>query len=206
MARVRTSVFAARKGATLKCSVDGEPIQKGERYYWWKPGFRSRYKVIRCMKHAPKPSETNSSKLSTIMAAQETAEEALDALVGYETSDIEQIVNDVAQAFEDVAEEYRDAAEASPTGLIFGEDYNEKADTLENSASDLQSWSPSEDEPDYEHETHASHPDNIEEGDDTEPVEDADPERCEECADARQEWWDNMVEEARSAIQDADMG
>jgi len=199
MARINSSVFAGRKGATIQCSKCRREIAKGERYRWFKLGFRSRYKTIICSTCPVKPSETMTSKMRGVVEAGETANDALDALEGFEIGDIESILQSAASDIEQVADEYREAAEASPTGMIFGEDYNDRADEIADAASTLESWQPDEDEPDYEACTNEEH--------ETDPAEaealPRDPNECDECSDIRQSWWDDQVEAARSALDEA---
>lgn len=198
MARIQTSTFAARKGATLTCSKCRRNIEKGERYRWYKPGFRSRYKVVICSNCKVKPSETMSSKMAGVVAAVEDANEALDALEAgdpeQDTSSIESILQEAASTIEGVADEYREAAEASPTGLIFGEDYNERADEISNAASDLEGWTADENEPPDNHDDHNT-------DEDAEPV---DKDDCEDCADDRREWWSDQISAARDALSEAE--
>jgi hypothetical protein len=196
MARINSSVFAGRKGATIQCSKCRRNIEKGERYRWFKPGFRSRYKVIICTTCPVKPSETMTSKMRGVVEAGETANEALDALEGFEISDIESILTDASDTFEQVADEYREAAEASPTGMIFGEDYNDRADEIADAASTLEQWSADEEEPDFETCENEDH------DRDDDPIA-RDPDTCDDCAEIRQTWWDEQIDSARSALDEA---
>lgn len=139
MARAHYSTFVGRAGKTrlpvqtiggpddpangpvarlaLRCRR-GDFIEKGERYLWFAPGFRSR-KQIGCMRHPPRPSELDASIFSEILAAQEDAHAALDGIAwseGDTADDIRQQVNDalsgVKDAIASVAEQYDSAAEA----------------------------------------------------------------------------------------------
>jgi hypothetical protein len=212
VARVRTSRFAARQGATLSCQKCGNPIQKGETYRWYKIGFRSRYKYIRCSRSTctPRMSELESSKMVGVWSAVESAEDALDALAAGDPEDdassIASAVNEIESDAESVADEYDEAADASPTGMVFGEDLHERADGIRSAAQDLGSWSPTTDEPDYDscddemHDEDAKGPD----GEDQEVVDRGDTATCGQCAEIKQAWWDEAIEEARTAIGDAD--
>lgn len=206
MARINVSKFAGRKGATLACDKCRQPIAVGEQYRYWAAGFRSRRKNIRCMRAtcSPRASEMTNSKMSGVYAAQEEAEDALNLLQGAPEENwdsVRSILEDAASAIEDVAQEYRDAADASPTGLVFGEDLNERADMIEEGANEIRDWEPDEDEPDFDEcaEEHHDEPEN--EGDIA--IERGDVERCESCKTVQQDWWDNLVAAAIEAVNGA---
>lgn len=203
MARVHVSKFAGRKGATLMCqSPKGQhPIAVGESYSWVKP--RSAYrKMVRCLAHPFRLSETTTSKMAGVYAAQETAQDDLTAMTGNPASveDISSVLETAADDIESVAEEYREANEASPTGLVFGEDLNERADEISEAAQELRDWSADEDEPDYD-QCEAIH-----EGDEEADGEDVFPARgsdeCESCMEIKGAWWDEQVDSAMSAVND----
>ena len=212
MARIQTSRFAARKGAAnLVCGKCRAEIVKGEQYRWFKVGFRSRYKNIRCMRAecSPRQSEMTASKMAGVYAAFEDAEDALAALRAGDpeddTSNIREAVTNAAAGIEEVADEYREAGEASPTGLVFGEDLNERADEISDVASQLESFDCSEDEADFEScdlEEHLPLEDREEEGSD-EIIDRGDVEQCESCREIKQTWWDAMIEEAEQALDEA---
>jgi hypothetical protein len=195
LAKLNTSVFAARKGATLNCER-GHPIQKGEKYIWFKVGFRSRTKHVRCMlpAHAPRDSERESSILSEVYAAQESARDSLDTLdpATVEEQDLNDIITTAAEAVQAVAEQYREAAEA------FGGagDNADRADTLEGSASELESWS-TQGGPEGCGESNRDKTGDEEDSDEPheEPVAD-----CDDCADKRREWGEEAIEEVRELI------
>jgi hypothetical protein len=202
MARTNYAVFAARKGATLTCSKDGAPILKGERYMWVKP--RSSYrKLVRCMAHPFKQSEITTSKMAGVYAAQENATDELTALTGQpgDVGDLSSILEAAAESIREVAQEYRDAAEASPTGLVFGEDLNEKADEIEDAAGELESWSADEDEPDFDQCENVAHEESNEEAPPVPPLERG-SDLCDDCVEIRNTWWDDQVDSAISAVSD----
>lgn len=200
MSRVYYSKFAGRKGATLKCGKCGEPIEKGQSYRWFKVGFRSRTKYIRCWKSGctPKQSEMTTSKMAGVYAAIEDATANLEALRGSheeDTSSIKSELESAAQSIREVADEYREAAEASPTGLVFGEDLNERADAVEAGADEIENWDAEEDEPDLDNaycdDRHL----------------DAIRTECEDCIagveEAKSKWWDDQIESAIDAMTSA---
>lgn len=200
-ARVYFSRFAARKGATLTCGNCRRPIEKGDQYRWFKVGFRARYKNIRCMRSecTPRASALESSKMADVYSAIESAEDALDALANGDpeenNSSINEAVQSAAEGIRAVADEYREAAEAMGDA---GYEMEEKADALEQAADELESWESSESEPDLDHESHDT-------GDPDLLPSDVDEVDCDECTEARQTWWDEQVEEGRSALSDVEL-
>jgi hypothetical protein len=134
-----------RAGKERKCGKCGKVIQPGEHYLKWE--FRYGGAHYRCTAHPPRPSDLTQSKLSTVYAAIEQAEDELPTLAS--ADDIEATVQGVADVVTDVVEEYRDAAE--PFG---GEGENaERADELEGWAEELAGFDASEaDSEDYDSE------------------------------------------------------
>lgn len=199
IARVKQSAFAARKGATLSCHRCRREIAKGEVYLWWFKGFRSRFKHVRCTAcPRPRSSELESSNLAEAYAAQETAEDALDAMgEPGDSSDIDQVVGDMASSIEEVASTYREADEAfGGSGATVS---GEMADNLEQAQSDLEQFQAEEfDEDPRWCELH--------DGDGVE-ADAAREEPCEDCdriqAEQKQTWWDGQVEAARDAVSSA---
>lgn len=206
MARVYYSKFAGRKGATLKCGKCGEPIEKGQSYRWFKVGFRSRTKYIRCYKSGctPKQSEMTTSKMAGVYAAIEDAEANLNALLGSpedDTSSIKSELESAAQSIRDVADEYREAADASPTGLVFGEDLNERADAVEAGADEIENWDAENEEPDFDSCESDVHDEDRDPADVS--AERGDTGNCEDCAQIKTEWWDAEIESALDALTSA---
>ncbi len=188
-ATVYHSTFAARKGATLRCGKCGQPIAKGEGYRWYKVGFRSPFKNIRCDRHTcdPRPSELESSKLAGVYEAIESAEDNINGTTPDSPdwdSSVEAIRESLSTAADDiraVADEYREAAEAMGGA---GYDMEEKADEVEEAASQLDDWSPDDDEP--------QPCDQHDEYDST----------CEECESNVADWWSEVQASAVSALSD----
>jgi hypothetical protein len=142
------------------------------------------------------------SKMSGVYAAIEAAEDALDSMEGApedDASNVTAALETAAEGIEEVAEEYREANEASPTGMVFGEDLNERADEISNAAYDLQGWSPSEDAPDFDACDNEDHDIDETEG---EPVERGVEGGCEGCIEIAGTWWDNVIDEARTTLGD----
>lgn len=136
MARVST-VDKARK-AQGQCGRCGKEIGVGDGYRHASPGFRGP-KLIRCLGPSCyfRQSELTTSKLAQVYAAQESADEALDALGDdwTETDDVQSILEDVASEVRTVAEEYAEAADAMGDA---GEENQERADELEGFADTLE--------------------------------------------------------------------
>ena len=199
-----------------KCRSCGVEIKPGDPYRWYTIGFRSHYKTTLCMKSTctPRPSQLESSSTaSTIMAAQEDASDSLDGLDpdGATTSDVEEIVHQVGEAFREVADQLNEADEAF--GGHQATEHYERAQTAESSADELEGWSTSSDEePDFESCENPLH-DEPEDRPDYDADSDEEPEaviergdsECESCSDIRQQWFDDLVQDARDAIDSAEM-
>lgn len=205
IARVQTSKFAARLGQVIKCGKCGDPIVKGHTYRWYKVGFRSRTRHIRCMKPTctPRASELDSSLMSGVWGGQEAAGDALDALEAGDpeddSSNVNHAVQDYGVALTDVGEQYRDAADAMGSA---GEEMGEKADTLADSGADLDDWTASTEEPDFDDCENEEHATERSDGEATLPRGDS---SCESCADIASSWWSDIIQEARDAIDNADL-
>jgi chromosome segregation ATPase len=138
MARVHT---VEKNRSTLKCGRCHATINPGDGYRYAQPGFRNRNKLVRCMKSscAFRQSELTNSKMSTVYAAVETAEDAISGWDGEDVDDAEdvaQALRDCAEQIREVAEEYATAAEAMQGA---GEEMQEKADALEGWADEIES-------------------------------------------------------------------
>jgi hypothetical protein len=121
------------------CGKCGDEIKVGQPAVKFAVGFRG-HTQVRCSKPAcfPKPSERESSLVSSAYAAQEDAD--LDGAASLE--DLEQIRDDVASAVREVASEYEYSE-------MFEKNYDlqERADMLNSAADDLEGWAPEDDEP-----------------------------------------------------------
>lgn len=127
-----------------KCEKCGDTIYIGQPAVKFAVGFRGRTQV-RCSKSAcfPKPSERESSLVSSAYAAQEDA----DVFGAGSKEELEEIRNDVASAVREVASEYENSE-------MFDKNYDlqERADMLNSAADELENWEPAEDEPTEEEE------------------------------------------------------
>ena len=169
-----------------ECGRCHTPLPKGTGYLYWLPYFRSNYKAVRCLneKCFPPPSERESSKVSTIMAAQEAFDASIDELDTRD--DIIAAVQEVADAIEEVRGEYDDALSSWEYG---NEALQEKVDHYESQHSELDGWEPDAEE----------YPEQCDEHDEldseTEVVT-----NCEECKQLRQDWLEEMRGEARDKV------
>lgn len=134
MSLAKVNTVKSRQNYTCeKCQV---PIEKGQMYRWFKVGFRSRYKHVRCMTPSctPRNSELESSKLADVYGALEDAEFHIS--MAYSIEDLQAALEECASQINDVASEYSDAAESMGEA---GYENQEKADMLEQAADELAS-------------------------------------------------------------------
>lgn len=162
-----------------KCGKCGVELPAGTGYKFWKMGFRSNYKYKRCLKVecAPKPSERETNKTATILAAQEAFEETTFDF-GDVTS-LEEAVHSVAESVREVSDEYQEGLDQWEHG---NESLQEKVEHYSSQADELESWTVSE----------------------SEGPEPADYDTEEEHEKACVEWWDRVVEEANEAVNNID--
>jgi hypothetical protein len=125
-----------------KCEKCGDDIAVGQPAVKYAVGFRGRTQV-RCSKSEcfPKPSERESSLVSSVYAAQEEANPSAAGSL----EELEQVRDDVAEATREVAGEYENSE-------MFEKNYDlqERADTLNSAADELEGWEPAEEEPSEE--------------------------------------------------------
>ena len=195
----------------LKCGKCGDEIAVGSPYRWFTVGFRSHYKQIRCTKSActPRESERESSGIrAEILGA---IEDFNDTMAGFDSSgitvsDVEAAVQSVGEAFRSAADQWREADEQFGGGG--NTESGERADTAESGADELESWGSSlNDEPDYdecEDEIHLPLDEREDKDDDREPVDKGDME-CDSCSQIREDWFDELVEEANNAVEGAEV-
>jgi len=137
LAKVRTTKKAQKE---WKCGKCGRVIQKGETVHHFAVGFRARSQQ-RCDSPGcyPKPSERESSLVSSVYAAQED----FDVEDCNTQEEIDERVEDVAAACEEVADEYE-----SSEMFERNEDLQERASLLRDAADTLRDWADSlEEEP-----------------------------------------------------------
>lgn len=130
LARVYT-VKKSRKEFT--CGSCQTTIPKGSLVHHYSVGFRGRTQH-RCEAHPPSRSERESSMVAPVWDALDTAEAGLSDCVTGE--DFENLLQEVSDSLEEVAGEYEGSEmfERNP-------ELQERAETLNNSASELQSVS-----------------------------------------------------------------
>lgn len=134
------------------CSKCGDTIPKGTAYRYFKPGFRGKMKIRRCMKSecAPRRSELTDNKLASVYAAQEDAETTIrslkwsdEATWEEQIADIESALEEVASMAADIVDEYEQAIDVTP---MLEDKVGELRDALSEYADKLNSWEP-EDQP-----------------------------------------------------------
>lgn len=185
------TVKASRKDQG-KCSKCGVELPAGTGYLYWSPGFRSRSKIVRCLKSEcfPRPSERETSKAVTILAAQESFEDNVGSLDS--PDDIEAAVQEVAEAVREVCDEYQSALDEWPNG---NEQIQEKVDHYEDQASEIESWS-WDGNTDYDLcEEHVGREDEV-------PEEEI--QQCGVCQQLRDEWLEECRNAAREAVQNVE--
>lgn len=181
-------------------------LPKGSAYRWFTVGFRSNYKRVRCMSSAcsPKQSELESSLLSEVYAAMESAEETINGTEPGDYDGIRDAFNEVNEAIQSVASQYREQDEAF--GGYGSTPGAERADTLESAEvddiltdDDFDEWCD----------------DHSDEGN-WEMIQSEDPnaagvgldearEACEVCTERRSEWWANVQMEAVEAVNNVEL-
>lgn len=140
MSRINTVNRSRTPG--LKCGKCNTLIPKGAAYRWTKPRYGSR--KVRCMSPVCgfKPSDLSSAKSALVYDAIQDAEAAIATAVCVE--DIEQALQDVADVAREVADEYQGASDQWAGGAGHPE-YQERADTCNGFADNLEGWTPSGD-------------------------------------------------------------
>lgn len=190
--------------ADYRCEKDGTVILKGDPYRWYVVGFRSKYRHIRCMKAScsPRPSERESSQVSEVYAAQETATDDLGNLSTAISApdegaslveEIKSILQTAADSIREVAEAYREADENFGGGG--NTDMGEWADTLEEGVDALESWDPDTDPEDI---------DGCGEHEEDESLTNGFDPDCEDCQNLASEWADTTIGEARDLVDGMD--
>jgi hypothetical protein len=171
-----------------KCEKCGKTIELGMPYKHVSPksGPYGGVKRIRCADCPSwKPSELSSSKMASIMAAQEE----FDVSDCESVEDINDRLNDFAATVREVGEEYKESAQNMEDGFghstEMSQDLESKGDELDGWADDLENGV-DEKEPDA-CEAHTDEGNVAKDGDD-----------CEAC----QELWDDALEEMRNEADD----
>lgn len=125
-----------KPGTCEKCKVE---IKVGDPAIRFAVGFRGMTRT-RCTKHEcfPKLSERESSLVADVYAAQEDA----DVSGAGSLEELHQIRDDMVTAIQEVAGQYEDSEmfEKNP-------DLQERAETLNSAADELENWEPEDEEP-----------------------------------------------------------
>lgn len=183
-------VKASRKDQG-KCSKCGDALPVGTGYLYWYPGFRSKYKIVRCLKSEcfPRPSERETSKAVTILAAQENFEDVVGELE--DTGEIEAAVQEVGSAVREVLDEYQEALDAWENG---NEQLQEKVDHYEGQVDEVENWT-------YDGETEPPRCEDHED-DNIFPTVPAD---CGVCEQHKDEWIEEVRDAAREAVNNIEL-
>src|SRR5687768_7987713 len=105
MARVHKKKKSTR-GKPYSCIRCDKPIKAGQEYYEWTP-FRSFPRRKHAEHGYPKASETDTSKMATVYAAIEDAEQTI--ATAEDPSDMASALDSVAESAREVASEYEEA-------------------------------------------------------------------------------------------------
>ncbi len=182
--RVHTIKKAQKdQGKCMKCGVE---LPVGSGYLWWTMGFRAKYRYKRCLKPTcfPRPSERETSKAVTILAAQEAFMDNIETLDNKD--DIESAVQEVGSAVREVTDEYQEALDQWENG---NEQIQEKVDHYEGQVDEIENWT-YEGDGDWEL---------CEEHNDGDP-DDEGVLSCEKCSENRDAWLEEVREAAREAV------
>lgn len=187
IARVKTVNRSQKPGTCEKC---GTALPVGSAYRWFKVGFRSKHKHVRCMeaKCSPRNSELESSNLAEAYAAQEAAYDDLDAAGTIE--DIDQVAQDCSSAAGDVMQQYADSIEAAPM----------LEDQLQPTIDALEEWVSELDNVDLPEQPTAEEGEGVVCSVHEEDEHDA---TCEACQAALEEKQEEALEEAREIVRAA---
>jgi hypothetical protein len=133
--------------------------------------------------------------MAEVYSAMETAEDELQSQRNGDPGEqdaITSVIENAAEEVRRVADEYREADEA-----IGGGGYTEsaeRAEQLQAAADVLEGFGPSADMDQWEQcDDHSG----------ADPT-DYDPDSCDQCAEARRNVWDELIDEAESVLQEAD--
>lgn len=133
MPRVFSKTKSTR-GKQYTCVKCAKPIVAGERYHEWSFRFGGdRRQHAAC--GYPKQSQLTQSKMSSVYAAIESAEESINSATTVE--DVKSALDTCAEEVRQVADEYREAAEAMGAAGE-GSISEERADALNDFADELE--------------------------------------------------------------------
>lgn len=188
MSTAKVNVVKKARQDQGKCENCGAELKAGDGYLWFTVGFRSNWKHKRCLRSEcfPRPSERESSKFASVMAAQEDFDESVGGM--YEVDEIEAAVQAVADALNELRDEYDEALGAWEYG---NEQLQEKVDHYESQAYEVDGWTW----------------DGTEDWDRCDEHYDEDPEfeedgtpKCEACAEQREDWIEQVRDAARDVV------
>lgn len=139
MARVKTVSKAQKDQGT--CEKCGKSLPKGEPYRWFKVGFRSRHKHVRCTDASctPRPSELESTSKADIYAAfEDYYANPVDPESEDWTEDLRGAMEPIVEAYANYLQEKEDALEAWPNGNSQFEDVRDGAQEANDAAEQVE--------------------------------------------------------------------
>lgn len=188
-------------GKEYICTKCGKRVEPGTMYHEWSFRFGGTYRQHEgCGR--PKPSQLTRSKLSSVYAAVEGAEDDIQA--AQEPDDIASVLDSVAEEVETVKSEYEEAVEAMGAAGESGES-QERVDALESFYDELQSAADDirgEEEPEAEEED-----DDADDDETGEKIEESEDEKEKRAAakekatgEKREEWLADLRDRANDAL------
>lgn len=130
--------YITKSQKQYKCEKCGAEIAKGQPYRRFKVGFRSNFNHYRCMKSecTPTRGQLDNSKMSSVWDAQDEFERALNDATSRD--DIMEALSTYAEALREVGSEYTEASINPNTGAVFSTDNEERGETLDQAADEVE--------------------------------------------------------------------
>lgn len=188
MSTAKLNVVKKARQDQGQCERCGKPLPAGEGYLWFTVGFRSTWKHKRCLRSEcyPRPSERESSKFASVMAAQESFDDEVGSLTTVD--EIEAAVQAVADEVSELRDSYQEALDQWEYG---NEALQEKYDHYDNVLYDVEGWSWDG----------AEDWDRCDEHWETDPEFDEDGvPKCEACEQQREDWLEEVRDAARDVV------
>lgn len=181
MARVHR---VTRSNKEHTCGL-GHVIPKGDPYLWAKPGFRTRTPKVRCIHHPFRPSDLATGANQEPLAAQEAFTDALDALEPHDYDGLEEARSEFESALEEYVNVRQEGLDAWENGNATMEDLLYTAQSALDEFSSFTVDEFDEEEPDTE------------DGEESPEWEAWDS--------ARDEHWETVLDDARSAAESIEL-
>lgn len=198
MSQAKIHIIKKAQKPQGKCQVCGVEINPGDPYRFFVKGFRSKFKNVRCMKVECTP--TRGQRESSMLADIYDAQDAFNADDIMTVDDATSALEEVASVARELGEQYREAGTNPNTGIEFNMDNIERAETLENAADELESWSFEGDDEPEACEVHKEDEEN--DVNRAMPDEDGD---CPDCQDIYDQWLEELREAVRSAVDEMEL-